>query len=111
MSAEENTGRPTAITVTLFGMALLGLSAIIYSFTGALAPFGLLYPAANMLIIVGMFASFAGIGSMERWGIWLFLVMLALKFGLDLYTGAFRAWELTLLLPAGIFLAHLKRMR
>jgi len=110
MSGKERTGRPLAVTITLFVMALLGLSSIIYSFTGAYAPYGLFYPAAHMLLIVGIFASFAGIGSMERWGLGLFLVMLALKFGLDLYTGAFRAWELALLLPAGIFLAHLKKM-
>ena len=111
MSAEQNRGRPLTLSITLFVMALLGLSAIIYSFTGAYAPFGLFYPAANMLIIVGMFASFAGIGSMERWGLWLFVVMTALKLGLDLYTGAFRFWELAILIPVGIFMAYLKKMR
>lgn len=94
----------------LYLMAFLGLFAIVYSFTGAYAPYGLFYPAANMLAIVGMFASFAGIGSMEKWGVWLFLVMLALKLGLDAYTGAFSIWELALLIPAGVFIAHAKKM-
>lgn len=107
---QEKVPTPRAVSITIYLMAFLGIFAIVYSFTGAYAPYGLFYPAANMLAIVGMFASFAGISSMEKWGLWLFLVMLGLKLGIDAYTGAFVIWELALLIPAGIFIAHSKKM-
>ena len=103
--------RPNLISITLYVLAFIGLFEIVYTFTGAFAPYGLLYPAANTLLIVGIFASFAGIWSMERWGVYVFLVILSLKFVLDIVTGAFSYWELGLLVPAAIFLFYIKKMK
>lgn len=111
MSDRVEISRPNIVSITLYVLAFIGLSGIVYTFTGAFARYGLLYPAANTLLIVGIFASFAGIWNMERWGVYVFLVMVTLKFVLDITTGAFSFWELALLLPAAIFLMHLKKMK
>jgi hypothetical protein len=102
--------RPLAVTILCSLLATAGLLSIIYTFTGAFAPYGLLYPAAHTLIIVGVFASIAGIWSMEKWGTYLFLVLLALKFALDYFTGAFSFWELFLLIPAAVFIYYFRKM-
>ena len=111
MSDKVVISRPTIVSITLYVLAFAGLFGIVYTFTGAYAPYGLLYPAANTLLIVGIFASFAGIWAMEKWGVYLFAVMIVVKFGLDMFTGAFSFWELGLLIPAIIFFMHLKKMK
>src|SRR6188768_3668223 len=111
MSNKVEITRPNIVAITIYVLSFIGLFGIIYTFTGAFAPYGLLYPAAHTLLIVGIFASFAGIWNMERWGVYVFLVMITLKLVLDILTGAFSFWELALLLPSAIFLIHLKKMK
>jgi len=109
MSEKTTIKAPLPVTITIYLLASAGLFNIIYSFTGAYAPYGLFYPAVNVLVTVGLFASFAGLSNMEKWGLYLFFVMLAFKFGVDLYTCAFSYWNLLLLVPAGLFLAFLRK--
>lgn len=111
MSDSKTIQRPLLVNLTMYLLAAAGLFNIVYSFTGVYAPYGLFYPAANMLITVGMFASFAGIGSMEKWGLYVFLAMVALKWVLDLYTGAFGAVDMALLVPTAIFLSQYRKMK
>ncbi len=110
MSAEP-VNRPGIITAFSSLLLTAGIFNIIYTFTGVYAPYGLLYSAAHTLITIIIFASVAGIWSMEKWGVYVFLGCLAVKLGLDLYTGAFNWWELVLLIPAVIFIANLKKMK
>jgi hypothetical protein len=58
-----------------------------------------------------MFAAISGIWSMEKWGVYLFCGIVALKFGLDWYTGAFHYAALLLLLPTNYFLFILPKMK
>lgn len=111
MSEKTAIKTPLAVTITIYLLAAAGIFNIIYSFTGVYAPYGLFYPAVIMLVTVGLFASFAGIANMEKWGLYVFFVMLAIKFGVDLYTGAFSYWNLLLLVPAGIFLAFYRKFK
>ncbi len=103
--------RPTPVTIFCSLLITAGLSNIIYTFTGVYAPYGLLYSAAHTLLTIIMFAAISGIWSMERWGVYLFLAVLALKFVLDLYTGAFHYLELILLVPAIYFLVLFRKMK
>ena len=102
--------RPGVITAMCSALLVAGTLNIIYTFTGAYAPYGLLYSAAHTLLTVVIFAAVSGIWAMEKWGVYVFLACLAVKFGLDFYTGAFAYWELVLLVPAIVFVIHLKRM-
>jgi hypothetical protein len=102
--------RPGIITALCSALLAVGVFNIIYTFTGAYAPYGLLYSAAHTLLTVVIFAAVSGIWSMEKWGVYAFLACLAVKFGLDIYTGAFQLWELVLLVPAVVFILHLKKM-
>jgi hypothetical protein len=109
MSA-ESIARPAIITALCSALLAVGTFNIIYTFTGAYAPYGLLYSAVHTLLTVVIFAAVSGIWAMEKWGVYVFLACLAVKFGLDFYTGAFKYWELVLLVPAIVFAMHLKRM-
>jgi hypothetical protein len=109
MSA-ESIARPAIITALCSALLAVGIFNIIYTFTGAYAPYGLLYSAVHTLLTVVIFAAVSGIWAMEKWGVYVFLACLAVKFGLDFYTGAFKYWELVLLVPAIVFVMHLKRM-
>lgn len=109
MSVNSNP-RPTAVTIASIVMLVLGIFNVIYSFTGAYAPFGLLYTAFLTLLTVGMFAGISGIWSMERWGIIVYLIVTALKYGLDIYSGAFTYFSFLLLIPTFIFLMNIKKM-
>lgn len=111
MSDPRPAQRPLLVTVTMYILAAAGLFNIVYSFTGVYARYGLLYPAASMLITVGVFASFAGIGSMEKWGLYLFITMVALKLLLDLNAGAFGVVDMVLLAPVAIFLSQYRKMK
>ncbi|HEX5667950.1 MAG TPA: hypothetical protein VFX73_04045 [Chitinophagaceae bacterium] len=110
MSADV-TNRPVIITALCSALLAAGIFNIIYTFTGVYAPYGLLYSAGYTLITVVVFAAVSGIWSMEKWGVYLFLACLAVKFGLDVYAGAFNWWEIVLLVPAVIFIAYLKKMK
>jgi hypothetical protein len=110
MSAEA-VDRPIVGTIFCSLLLALGLFNIVYTFTGIYAPYGLLYSAAHTLLTIIMFAAISGIWSMEKWGVYLFLGVVALKFGLDIYTGAFHYVELLLVLPAIYFLLIMSRMK
>jgi hypothetical protein len=100
--------RPPLMTGLIATLFALGLLNVIYSFTGAYAPFGIYYPAANVFLIILMFAALAGLWSMEKWGLWIFLIVVLLKLILDIWTGAFQFAELVLLIPAALFLLRRK---
>jgi hypothetical protein len=102
--------RPGIITALCSALLAAGTFNIIYTFTGIYAPYGLFYSAVHTLLTVVIFAAVSGIWAMEKWGVYVFLACLAIKFGLDLYTGAFRYWELVLLVPAIVFLMHIRKM-
>jgi hypothetical protein len=110
MSAEP-INRPGIITAVCSILLAAGIFNIVYTFTGVYAPYGLLYSAAHTLITIVIFAAVAGIWSMEKWGVYLFLACLAVKLGLDFYTGAFKIWEIVFIIPAVVFLMHLKNMK
>ena len=80
----------------LFG---LGIFDILYSFTGAYAIYGLLYPAAHVFLTILLFLSLSFIWSKERWALYLFVGILCAHFGLDYFVGAFQFVKLLLLLP------------
>lgn len=86
----------------------LGLFDIAYSFTGAYAIFGILYPSAHALLNIILFLALSFIWSREKWAVWLFLGIVLTHIGLDLAVGAFTAFKLLLLLPALYFILKLK---
>lgn len=82
---------------------VLGLFDILYTFAGFHAQYGILYPAAHVLLNVLLFVSISFIWSKEKWAAYLFLGILACHYGLDLYVGAFQFWKLALLIPGLLF--------
>ena len=102
--------RPRLITAICSILFAAGIFSIIYTFTGAFAPYGVYYSAVNAVIIVIMFAALSGIWVMEKWGVYLFVLLTPIKCGLDLYSGAFTYWELLLLIPVIVFLSQLNKM-
>jgi hypothetical protein len=100
--------RPAVMTVIISILFAAGLFNVIYAFTGAYAPYGIYYPAANVFLIILMFAALAGLWSMEKWGLWMFLAFVVMKLTLDIWTGAFQYAELVLLIPAALFLLKRK---
>ena len=103
--------RPLAVTWVCIFLFTAGIANIIYSFTGAFAGYGVLYSAANVLLIVVSFAALSGIWAMEKWGITLFTVLVTLKLGLDFYAGAFRWWQLALIVPLVVFWMYRPKMK
>jgi hypothetical protein len=102
--------RPLLISITCSLLYAAGLFGIVYTFTGAYAPYGIFYSAINTLIIVVIFAALSGVWGMERWGVYLFGILVMIKMGIDLYTGAFNKWELLLLVPLVIFTVMFRKM-
>lgn len=97
-SAERN------IVGILIGVIfVLGLFDILYTFAGFHAQYGLLYPAAHVLLNVLLFVSISFIWSKEKWAVYLFWGILACHYGLDLYVGAFQFWKCILLIPGLLF--------
>lgn len=86
----------------------LGLFDIVYSFTGAYAQFGILYPSAHALLNIILFLALSFIWAKEKWAVWLFLGIVLSHIGLDLLVGAFTAFKLLLLLPAFYFIVKVK---
>jgi len=86
----------------------LGLFDLVYSFTGAYAIFGILYPSAHALLNIILFLALSFIWSKEKWAAWLFLGIVVAHMGLDLAVGAFEFFKLILFLPAIYFLIRLK---
>jgi hypothetical protein len=103
--------RPVIITVFCSLLFAVGVFTIIYTFTGVFAPYGVYYSAVNTFIIVIMFAALSGVWVMEKWGAYLFAVLVLVKLGIDFYAGAFTWWELLLLVPALVFLSGVKKMK
>jgi hypothetical protein len=96
--------KPTQLKENLFKILIglifaLGIYDILYSFTGAYAPFGLLYPAAHVFLTVILFLALSFIWSRERWALYLFAGIVLCHLGLDLYVGAFQVVKLLLFLP------------
>jgi hypothetical protein len=103
----ERTSRPLAVTIMAYLLYAGGLAYIVFSFTGYTAAYGRFYPAAQVLIMLVMFAALAGVMSMEKWGAWLFLVAIAARVLLDFQVGAVHPASLLLLVPAAVFIRHL----
>jgi len=103
--------RPLLVTVFCSLLFAAGLFTIVYTFTGVFAPYGVYYSAVNTFIMVIMFAALSGVWVMERWGVYLFAVLVLVKFGIDFYSGAFSWWELLLLIPVIIFFSFLRKMK
>jgi hypothetical protein len=102
--------RPKLISITSSLLFAAGLFSIVYTFTGAYAQYGPYYSAINTLIIVLIFAALSGVWSMEKWGAYLFTILIIIKCSFDLYIGAFIWWELLLLIPVIIFFSQIKKM-
>ncbi|MFN5422622.1 MAG: hypothetical protein ACK5AO_05095 [bacterium] len=86
----------------------IGLFDVVYSFTGSYARYGLLYPAAHVLLNIVLFLALSFIWSKERWAAWLFFSIVIIYLLLDLYVGAFSYLKLILLLPSVYFLVKIK---
>lgn len=99
--------RPLVVTVMAYLLYAAGLVYIVYSFTGFTAEYGRFYPAAQVVLMLVMFAALAGVLSMEKWGAWLFLAAIAARVLLDFQVGAVHPSSLLLLLPAAVFIRHL----
>jgi hypothetical protein len=87
--SKESTPRPWPVTAASYSLFVAGIAQLIYSFTGAMAPYGRFYSAIQAFLIVVMIAAVSGVLSMERWGLWLLLAVLATKLGVDVWSGAF----------------------
>lgn len=102
--------RAVSITAVCSVLFTAGILSIIYTFTGAFAPYGVYYSAVNAIIMVIMFAALSGIWVMEKWGVYLFILLIIVKSGVDYLSGAFTFWLLLLLVPVVIFISQLKKM-
>lgn len=111
MEKKASNPRPWPVTAASYSLFIAGIAQLIYSFTGAMAPYGRFYSAIQALLIVIMIAAVSGVLSMERWGIWLFVGVLAGKFAIDVWSGAFHPASLLWILPAFIFLRYLRAMK
>lgn len=95
---------------TLIGVLFaLGIFDILYSFTGAYALFGLLYPAAHVLLTIIMFLSLSFIWYRERWALFLLASVILAGLLLDLSVGNFQLLRLLLFLPLSVFIFLWKR--
>ena len=100
----EPVGRPPLMGIATALLFAAGLFEIVYTFTGAYASRGIYYPAANTLTVILLFVALSLAWERERWGVYLFLLGVALKSALDLWTGAFGWWDWLLLIPCGYLL-------
>ena len=90
---------------TLVGILFaLGIFDILYSFTGAYAPYGLLYPALHVLLTIILFLSLSFIWYREKWALFLYAGVVIAALGIDFFVGAFHLAKLLLLVPLPIFL-------
>lgn len=95
--------RPPYLGALVAVLFLSGLVAIAFDFTGANAEKGMFYPAANALLVVTMFVALSLAWELDRWGVYLFGLFVALKLALDAWAGAFAWWDGLLLLPLAYF--------
>ncbi len=84
-------------------LSVLGLFDIIYTFTGATAQYGILYPSGHVLLNIVGFVAISFIWSREKWANWLFLGVVLAHLVLDLVVGGFVPLKLFLLIPAIYF--------
>ena len=84
-------------------LSVLGLFDIIYTFTGASAQLGILYPSAHVLLNIVGFVAISFIWSRDKWANWLFLGVVLAHLLLDLVVGGFQWLKLLLLIPALYF--------
>lgn len=84
-------------------LSVLGLFDIIYTFTGASAQLGILYPSGHVLLNIVGFVAISFIWSREKWANWLFLGVILAHLALDLIVGGFVPLKLLLLIPAVYF--------
>jgi VIT1/CCC1 family predicted Fe2+/Mn2+ transporter len=112
MTEKTPVARPLIITLTCALLFLVGAFLIIYTFfyTGE-NPEYVFYPAVHTLIIVIIFAGLSGVWNMEKWGVWTFLAAVSGKVILDLLVHRFEWWEFLILIPIGIFLVSMPKMR
>ncbi len=107
--------RPQLITIFCVALFAWGLWEIASSYTGntALNKSGVdtLYPAVNALMMVFSFVALSGVWSMEKWGPVSFVVVVALKIGVDLMFGHFNPIYFIGFIPAALFLLNIKKMR
>ena len=96
------------VSVACTMLFIAGLISIVFAFFGVYATNGVLYSAIHMLLTITVFAALSGVWQMERWGIWLFSVMMFVKIGLDVFYHAFSLWELLLFLPIVVFVIYFK---
>lgn len=89
-------------------LSVLGLFDIIYTFTGATAQLGVLYPSAHVLFNIVGFVAISFIWSREKWANWLFLGAVTAHLALDMIVGGFEPLKLLLLIPA-VFFFFVKR--
>lgn len=84
-------------------LSVLGLFDIIYTFTGASAQLGILYPSAHVLLNIVGFVAISFIWSRDKWANWLFLGVVLAHLLLDFVVGGFNWLKLLLLIPALYF--------
>lgn len=109
MTSQHKTENRNVFFMVLLGsLFALGLVDLVYSFTGAYATFGILYPSAHALLNIILFLALSFIWSKEKWATWLFLGIVVAHMGLDFAVGAFEFLKLFLFLPAIYFLIRLK---
>ena len=84
-------------------ISVLGLFDIIYSFTGASAQLGILYPSAHVLLNIVGFVAISFIWSREKWANWLFLGVIIAQLSLDILVGGFAPLKLLLFIPSVYF--------
>jgi len=89
--------------VLIVVMLVFGFFDIFYSFAGFYAQWGILYPAAHVLLNILLFLSLSFLWSKESWAAWLFIGIVLAHYVLDFSVGAFEGWKWILLLPAGVF--------
>lgn len=112
MNQQHNTSFSENIFKIIIGILFaVGLFDVIYSFTGSYARYGILYPAAHVLLNIVLFLALSFIWPKERWAAWLFLSIVIMHLLLDLYVGAFSYIKLILLLPAVYFLMKTKEYK
>lgn len=84
-------------------LSVLGLFDIIYTFTGASAQLGILYPSAHVLLNIVGFVAISFIWSRDKWANWLFFGVVLAHLLLDFVVGGFNWLKLMLLIPALYF--------
>jgi hypothetical protein len=107
----EQNARPRWITITASLLFAAGIFNILVAFTGATARYGMFYPAAQVLLTIGYLTAVSGIWEMERWGLILLPVVLAVALATDLYLGAFRYPNLLAWVAVIAFWTQRKRFR